>query len=52
MNQNFIVCTVKPKWFERNAFVVSSTDILNVNPDVHIQDVAENFDHSIRAVVT
>ena len=40
------------QWFERNAFVVSGTDILNVNPEVHIQHVAENSDHSVRAVVT
>ena len=40
------------QWFERNAFVVSSTGILNVNPEVHIQHVAENFDHSVRPVVT
>ena len=39
------------QWFERNAFVVSGTDILNVNLEVHIQHVAENFDHSVRAVV-
>ena len=39
------------QWFERNAFVVSGIDILNVNPEVHIQHVAENFD-SVRGVVT
>ena len=38
--------------FERNAFVVSGTDILNVNPEVHIQHMTENFDHSVWAVVT
>ena len=40
------------QWFERNAFVDSGADIPNVNPEVHIQHLAENFDHSVRAVVT
>ena len=40
------------QWFEWNAFVVSGTDILNVNPEVHIQHVVENFDHSVWTVVT
>ena len=31
-------------WFEWSAFVVSSTDIPNPNPEVHIQHVAERFD--------
>ena len=31
------------QWLERNAFVVSGTDILNVNPEVHVQHVAENL---------
>ena len=39
------------QWFERNAFVVSGTDVLNVNPEVHIQHAAENLDHSVRTVV-
>ena len=37
---------------ERNAFVVSGTDILNFNPEVHMQHVAENVGHSVWAVVT
>ena len=40
------------QWFERNVVVVSDTGILNVNPEVHIQHVAENFDHSVSALIT
>ena len=32
--------------------MISGTDILNINPEVHIQHAAENFDHSVKAVVT
>ena len=37
--------------FKCNAFVVSGTDIPNVNPEVYIQHVAEIFVHSVRTVV-